>query len=66
MMKMAICYKDMTFCNAECDNKECHLMYTEEVQKSAAKWWGSDDAPIAISDFSKGCTVFIKKEQVNG
>jgi hypothetical protein len=52
----------MTFCNAECDNKDCHRMLTDEVWAKAAKWWGSDDAPVAVADFSKNCTVFIIKK----
>ena len=57
-----ICYKDMTFCNAECDNKDCHRALTDEVWANAARWWGSDDAPVAVSDFSKNCTIFIIKK----
>lgn len=62
---MPICYRDMTFCIADCDNKECPRMYTKEVIEAANKWWGEDGAPIAISDFSKSCPVFIKKIQKN-
>ena len=56
-----ICYKDMTFCNAECDNTRCDRMLTPEVWASAAKWWGSDDAPVAIADFSNICDVYHPK-----
>jgi hypothetical protein len=46
-----ICYKDRTFCGSEnCKNK-CGRQLTEEVKEGARKWWGSDNAPIAISDF---------------
>jgi hypothetical protein len=43
-----ICFKDMTFCRdpkCTCDRK-----LTNEVRKAAKKWWGSDDAPIAVRD----------------
>lgn len=47
-----LCYKDMTFCvNAEC-TKECHRRLTPVVQSAARKWFGSDDAPIAVSSFN--------------
>jgi len=61
-----ICYKDMTFCNAECDNTDCHRMLTPEVWASAAKWWEGDDAPVAVSDFSNNCGIYIpKKDKAN-
>jgi len=61
-----ICYRDMTFCNAECDNTDCHRKLTDEVWANAAKWWEGDDAPVAVADFSKNCTIFIiKKDKTN-
>jgi hypothetical protein len=57
-----ICYKDMTFCNAECANDKCFRKYTKEVVANAAKWWGSDEAPIAVQDMSTNCPVYIPKK----
>lgn len=50
-----ISYKDMTFCNAECANFECKRKLTKQVIADAQKWWGDDNAPIAMSDFSTAC-----------
>jgi len=57
-----ICYKDMTFCVAKCDNKDCSGMLTDEVRANAAKWWGSDEAPIAVSDFTYNCFFYIPRK----
>ena len=59
-----VCYKDMTFCNADCSNDDCYRQLTEKVRKDAEKWWGSDDAPIAVSDFSSRCKEFIPLESL--
>ena len=58
-----ISYKDTTFCIAECGNTECDrlgLKYTSEVSEGAVTWWGNEDAPVAVADFSEGCVGFIK------
>jgi hypothetical protein len=61
-----ICYKDMTFCWAECANDKCFRKYTKEVVANAAKWWGSDEAPIAVQDMSTNCGDFIPlKDKAN-
>lgn len=46
-----ICYKDMTFCKHYEDCKkadDCPRPLTPTVRQQAIKWWGSDDAPIAV------------------
>jgi hypothetical protein len=46
-----ICYKDRTFCPfwAECESgPKCPSALTGEVAEGAAKWWGSDEAPISM------------------
>ena len=56
-----ICYKDKAFCSStECVNKECHRFLSLEVLEGARKWWGSDGAPIASSDFHEGCSGFVR------
>jgi hypothetical protein len=61
-----ICYKDMTFCWAACDNDKCSRKYTKEVIANAAKWWGSNEAPIAVQDMSTNCGDFIPlKDKAN-
>ena len=53
-----MCFRDMTFCNAVCGNMSCSRKMTEQVQEAAIRWWGSDKAPIALSDFSAHCDVY--------
>lgn len=55
-----ICYKDMTFCSAECVNRKCRRNFSPEVAEGARKWWSHDpdNAPIAFSDFSDRCGDF--------
>jgi hypothetical protein len=55
-------YKDMTFCTAECANLTCHRNLTEAEREKAIKWWGSEDFPIALSDFSNDCDKYIRRE----
>jgi hypothetical protein len=62
MEKMMISYKDMTFCSAECANLSCHRNLTEAEREKAIKWWGSEDFPIALSDFSNVCDKYIRSE----
>lgn len=52
---MAVCFRDMTFCEANCENVACHRNITPAVKAAGEKWWGSPDFPIAVSDFSKTC-----------
>jgi len=54
-----MCFKDMTFCTAECDNHKCSYKLTPDVISSAQVWWGGGDAPIAVADRSDGCAAFV-------
>lgn len=49
-----MCYRDMTFCSANC-RTICSIKFTPEVEEAAIRWWGSSDAPIALSDYSDTC-----------
>ena len=51
------CYRDMTFCIANC-RTTCPIKLTPQVEEAAAKWWGSSDAPIALTDYSPSCKEF--------
>ena len=55
-----ICYKDMTFCYSDCANEKCYRFFGEKQNNEAAAWWGSDDAPVAFSDFSEKCPDYKK------
>lgn len=47
-----ICYLDRTFCiSPDCT---CGRKLTEEIKEGARKWWGDDNAPIAMSYFCGG------------
>ncbi len=51
-----ICYKDRTFCVAECANTQCGSKLTDEV-KFAASYYG---LPLSLSDLSGNCELFIE------
>lgn len=55
-----MCYKDLTFCSAQCKNDKCDRQFTDEIHEAARKWWGGDDAPIAFMDFSTTCQEYQK------
>lgn len=55
-----LCYKDMTFCSANCATV-CLIKLTPQVEEAAARWWGSFDAPIAVSDYSDTCQEYKEK-----
>ncbi len=63
-----IVYKDMTFCEhwKDCKHaKTCHRPLTSEVAASARKWWGGDDAPIAVFVDQPQCHETINGEHNN-
>ena len=53
-------FRDMTFCASDCTNTDCRRHFGDDDRAAARKWWGNDKAPIAWSDFSKGCTEYAK------
>ena len=59
-----MCYRDMTFCNAKCANDKCHRKLTDKVRKDAIAWWAGDNAPIAVSNFSKDCPDYIEEKVI--
>jgi hypothetical protein len=54
---MPLCYKDKTFCSSDCVVSDCWRFLSDEDREGARKWWphDPDNAPIALSDFSKDC-----------
>jgi len=62
-----LCFKDMTFCSAVCDNKTCFRQFTKEEQEASEKWWDHDpdNAPVAFSDFSKNCDEYVMPTNFN-
>lgn len=57
-----MCFKDKTFCVAECGNIICDRLLTEEVVKAAEVWWGKPGAPICMEDLSPYCAEFVEKK----
>lgn len=55
---MALCFKDKTFCSAQCKNHHCHRNWTDDLHHAAVKWWGSEGAPVAFMDYSKTCEEY--------
>jgi len=55
-----ICFRDRTYCAAQCANKECPARLTDEAREAAAKWWNGADAPIALADMSDACGAYVK------
>ena len=55
-----MCYKDMTFCSAVCNNKDCSRQFTKEQSEGAKRWWSHDpeNVPVAFSDFSDTCEEY--------
>lgn len=60
-----ICFRDMTFCDADCANWHCFRNFTPERKAEARQWWNHDpdNAPIAFSDFSNDCLDYQPKEE---
>lgn len=48
---MMLCYRDRTYCASPNCVDACGRKLTPEIQKAAEAWWGSPDAPIAVSYF---------------
>ena len=41
-------------------------MLTDKIREDAVKWWGNENAPIAMSDYSSRCEEYIPlKEKEN-
>jgi len=55
-------YGDITFCSAKCSNKACYRNITQDVRREGERWWGSQDFPIAVADFSKDCGDYQPQE----
>lgn len=55
-----ISYKDMTFCSSDCTNKSCYRFFSDYHKENSVEWWGSDEAPVAFSDFSGTCKEYKK------
>lgn len=61
-----MCFRDMTFCSAECRTTDCKRNFTLEMAEAAVKWWGREDAPVAFSDFSGNCPDYNPTERRQG
>jgi len=61
-----ICYRDMTFCAAQCATKECPRQLNERQREGARKWWSHDpnNAPIAVADFHHNCPDYAPESRI--
>jgi hypothetical protein len=52
-----ICYRDMTFCTAQCGLLSCPRKFTEAEREESLSWWGDlpGEPPIAFADFAATC-----------
>lgn len=60
-----MCYRDKTFCSAECATTDCHRQFTERDRIGSEQWArlsGFESAPIAWSDFSTTCPKYKPAE----
>lgn len=55
---MAMCFRDRSYCSANCKNLNCDRNFTDELHEAARKWWGGDNAPVAFMDFSPTCQEY--------
>lgn len=53
----------MTFCSSDCVNTACMRHFGDDDRAAAEKWWGGDDYPLAIADFSNHCQIYQKPEK---
>jgi hypothetical protein len=60
-----ISYRDMTFCIASCTNRECPRQYNADVRREAYEWWGNDNFPVSLSDFSGNCDEYTPLKEEN-
>ncbi|WP_332764004.1 hypothetical protein [Phenylobacterium sp.] len=50
-----ICFRDKTFCAADCATADCHRKLTDQVRADARRWWGKPGAPIAVANLAANC-----------
>jgi hypothetical protein len=60
---MAMCFRDKTYCAAECANAACSRQFTKAEQEAAERWWGGPGAPVSWADMSVGCADYQPVEQ---
>ena len=57
-----LCYKDMTFCESDCANENCHRFLSDDVWRRAKKC----GLLVAVSDFSKECKDYEYVNPISG
>lgn len=59
-----LCYRDMTFCSANCATTNCSRQFTDEDRIKSEIWWKGceGDPPVAFADFSAGCERFVPQK----
>lgn len=61
---MALCYRDMTFCDAPCATLSCRRKFTDADAHKAERWWKGmrGGPPVAFSDMRAGCDDYTPQE----
>jgi len=62
-----IVYKGMTWCSRKdcAKSSSCPRFFSELEQERAETWWGSQDYPLALSEFTECYVPSINKEDNN-
>lgn len=63
---MALCYKDRTFCSAQCRTTACRRNITPEVLAAATSWsasFGFEGALMSVTDFSPECHDYVPSDE---
>jgi hypothetical protein len=54
-----ICFKDRSFCDSDCVNRDCYRNFSPALQAEAREWWkgfkAPGPAPVFGYDMSQGC-----------
>jgi len=58
-----LCFRDMSFCDSDCTNTECHRHFGPSDRAAARAWWGGPGAPVDVKDFSKDCDHYQQPEE---
>jgi hypothetical protein len=61
-----ICFRDMSFCSDAplCANREkCDRHFSDEQERGARMWWGSEGAPVAFMSMKNECDMFLEVKE---
>lgn len=61
-----LCFRDMTFCSAQCATAECPRQFNTEQQRKAVLWWKgcAGSPPVAFADFHHSCPDYVPESRI--